>query len=219
LDYIHRRKTMTIIDALQRFPGDLAFVDCDTYFRKSPATLFKHIGPGRSCLHVLEARLLESRTEVDKVLSDLIEQEDFFDTTGSKLSISPNAPMWNSGVVGVNSADIGLMREVLEVSDQMWRKLKVHHIEQFLAGYFLSRNVLSECADTVFHYWPGYIRQPFREKLSGVLSHDVAQPLPIRARRAFANRPRTSPMRWTTVRARSVLRQMGFNVSGMMKSA
>ena len=218
-DYIHRRKTMAIIDALERYPGSLAFIDCDTYFRRSPALLFDRIGPGRSCLHVLEARLLESRTEFDKTLSDAISRIEFFDRAGRPLAISPNAPMWNSGVVGIHSADIDLMREVLDVTDQMWRQVKVHHIEQFLAGYFLARNKLSKCPDIVFHYWPGYMRKPFRKKLPDLLAQDAKLPLAARAKRAYESRPRPPVLRAIEARVRRTLRYFGVPVPGMIKSA
>lgn len=218
-EYKHRRKTVAIMDALRRFPGDLAFVDCDTYFRRSPARLFEQIGPGRSCLHVLEAHLLESRTKVDRLLSNLLKKTAFLDREGEKFYISPNAAMWNSGVVGINSADISLMEDILFTSDQMWSKLKVHHIEQFVTGYFLARNELSECTDTVFHYWPGYIRKSFQKKLPGLLARDATQPLHIRAERAFESRPRTPIVRSIPVHVRGTLRQLGFHVPGVLMSA
>ncbi len=227
-DYIHRRKTMTILDALDRYPGAVAFVDCDTYFRRPPEALFERIAPGRSCLHVLEAKLLESGTAVDRALSDLVKLEAFVDSAGRPIPISPNAPMWNSGVVGVHSKDVGLMRETLHLIDQMWARLKihdlerehkVHHIEQFATGLMLGKNRLSSCRDVVFHYWPDNLRAPFRRILPDLLAESAGKPLGLRAQGAYARRPQADAMRKVKQGLRTGLRSLGVDVPGVSASA
>lgn len=226
-DYVHRRKTMTILDALERYGGSVAFVDCDTYYLRSPEVLFTRIAPGRSCLHLREARLLESGTAVDRGVSELVRRAAFTDLEGRPRSISPDAVMWNSGVVGVHADDIGLMREALHLIDQMWAALKslgieaeighpVHHVEQFATGVALSPNRLSETGDVVFHYWPENLRKPFRTVLPGLLERHAAAPNPSAL---YARRPRADLPRRLKQTTRAVLRRIGLRAPGMRASA
>jgi hypothetical protein len=222
--YVHRRKTMTIIDALSRFPGSVVFVDCDTYFLKPPTKLFDEVGPGRSRLHILEARLLESGDRIDRAISDVVDRNSFQDLSGRPFKISPDAPMWNSGVLGLHSSDAHLMEEALNLIDQMWPKvqdapLPVHHVEQFASGYFLERTRISESHDVVYHYWPEYLRVPFRRRLPGLLAAGAGAPLEVRARVAFAERPRANTFRKIQVGVRTGLRRLGVRVPGIRNNA
>jgi hypothetical protein len=81
------RKTMTVIDALGRFPGSVVFIDRDTYFLRPSGELFD-IGPARSRLHIVEAGLLESRTATDRAISDVVAHHQFRDLNGRVLDIS-----------------------------------------------------------------------------------------------------------------------------------
>lgn len=222
--YVHRRKTMTIIDALSRFPGSVVFVDCDTYFLKPPTKLFDEVGPGRSRLHILEARLLESGDRIDRAISDVVDRNSFQDLGGRPFKISPDAPMWNSGVLGLHSSDAHLMEEALNLIDQMWPKvqdapLPVHHVEQFASGYFLERTRISESHDIVYHYWPEYLRVPFRRRLPVLLAAGAGAPLEERARVAFAERPRANTFRKIQVGVRTGLRRLGVRVPGIRNNA
>jgi hypothetical protein len=222
--YVHRRKTMTIIDALNRFPGSVVFVDCDTYFLKPPAMLFDRVGPGQSRLHIREARLLESRVDIDRVISDAVSQSRFHDLSGLPLDISPDAAMWNSGVLGLHSSDARLMDETLNLIDQMWVTVKdapsvPHHVEQFASGYFLGRTRVSESHRLVYHYWPEYMRNTFRRKLPDLLAATASLPLHERSRSLFAARPRANAYRKILVGTRTALRSIGLRAPGMRTNA
>jgi hypothetical protein len=225
-DYIHRRKTMTVIDALSRFGGAVAFVDCDTYYLKPVDELFSRIGPGRACLHLVEGRLQETKSKVDQSVSKLIRDQTFYGLDGKALTISEDARMWNSGVIGIHYTDAALMNEALYLTDQMWCKLepyapgkKAHHLEQFATGYFLERLHLVECDDVVYHYWPEYLRDPFGERVTALVQprHDLS--LQELADKAFRDRPQADLMRKLKMRIRSALRHIGFRVPGMRNSA
>ena len=113
------------------------------------------------------------RRKADQVtaaaISDVVDRNSFQDLSGRPFKISPDAPMWNSGVLGLHSSDAHLLEEALNLIDQMWPKvqdapLPVHHVEQFASGYFLERTRISESHDIVYHYWPEYLRVPFRRR-------------------------------------------------------
>lgn len=224
--YIHRRKTMMVIDALQRYGGSVAFIDCDTYFLKAPSALFDLIGPGKSCLHIAEGRLKETRTWKNERVSRLIESNCFFDLSGNKLTISPDAMMWNSGVLGVHSSDLRLIREGLNLCDQLWERdqatepadRRVHHLEQFAMGVFLARNKLREASHIVFHYWEQYFREPFAKELEKIDSHMKSMKLPERAYYAYQFKPRGIFKRRVKMGIRTWLRRLGFRVSWLRSS-
>jgi hypothetical protein len=218
--YVHRRKIMTIIDALRRFPGSVVFVDCDTYFQKPPGKLFDQVAPGRSRLHILEARLLESGTRINRAISDVVGRNSFQDLSGRAFRISPDARMWNDGVLGLHSSDAYLMEEALNLSDQIWPKLKdaplhVPSVNQFVSSYFLERNLISESHDIVYHYWPANLRVPFRQRLPELLAAGMGSPLEERARKAFAERPRANTLWKIRMGVRTGLRRLGVRVPGV----
>ena len=218
--YIHRRKTMTIIDALNRFPGAVVFVDSDTYFLKPPARLFDKVGPGLCRLHILEARLLESGTRINRAISEVIDRNTFRDLSGRSFNISPNATMWNSGVLGVHSSEAYLIEEALNLIDQIWPKLQnnplsVHTVDQLAYSYFLERNRVSESYDIVYHYWPANLRAPFRHRLPEILASGKGSPLKERGQIAFAERPQTETLRKVKMGVRAGLRRLGVQVAGI----
>jgi hypothetical protein len=225
-DYIHRRKTMTVIDALERFKGSIAFIDCDTYFLKPVDQLFARIGPGRACLHLIEGRLEETRSAVDQSVSNLVRDNRFTDTEGRVLAISTDGRMWNSGVIGIHHDDLQLIVESLHLTDQMWPKLqpwapgkKAHHLEQFATGYFLERLKLSECDDIVYHYWPEHLRDPFAKKVGHLVHPAQGMSLLDHANYAYQRRPQADLFRKVKMRVREFLRSAGVRVPGIRNSA
>ena len=225
-DYIHRRKTMTVIDALERYKGLVAFVDCDTYFLEPVDQLFMRIAPGHACLHLIEGRLEETRSAVDRSVSELIRDNRFVDTAGMPLAISTDGRMWNSGVIGIHYDDLWLMTEALNLTDQMWPKLKpwapgkkAHHLEQFATGYFLERLKLTECDDIVYHYWPEHLRGPFDKKVGQLVHPARGVSLTDQAEYAFQLRPKADLFRKLKMRIRELLRSAGVRVPGTRNSA
>ena len=225
-EYVHRRKIMAIIDALRCYGNSVAFIDCDTYFLKAPGALFDLIGPGKSCLHIAEGRLKETGTWRNARISQLIESNCFLDLSGNSLNIPPDAMMWNSGVLGVHSSDLPLIREALNLCDQLWERdqvtepaeQRVHHLEQFSMGFFLARNKLREASDIVFHYWQEYLRGPFTKELERIDASLKSMKLPERAYYAYQFKPRAIFRRRVKMGVRTWMRRVGWRVSGVRTS-
>jgi hypothetical protein len=225
-NYIHRRKLMAVIDALERYGGSVAFIDCDTYFQKPAGLLFKMIGPGRSCLHIAEGRLKETRTRQNARISHLIESGEFHDLSGKRLVISPDAMVWNSGVLGVHSSDLPLMQEALNLCDQLWKQDQItepaeeraHTLEQFAVGVFLARNKLSAASNIVFHYWRPYLRGPFAKKLEEGGSDSENVELAGGGEYADKFKPRETIKNALKVFVRTWVRRVGGRVSGLRTS-
>ena len=229
--YKHRRKTACILDALERFAGVILFVDCDTYFIKSPEALFDRIGPGRSCLHALERpNLARSASDIDKALHRLVSTTSFKRPDGGDFAFPPDLPMWNTGVVGLHAADVALIRDTLCLTDQIGTALAdsgletelgapIHHIEQFATGLVLQHNSLSEAIDVVFHYWQEPLRSTFRAQLSGIdfFAGDLSSKTLIR--QMYDQRPRPGFTRRMKQSVRYYLRAMHLPVPGVRASA
>jgi len=165
--YIHRRKIIAVRDALQRFGGRVVFCDTDTYFRKSPRTLFGRLGRGRSLMHIREGRLRSCNGDQ---LAAFLRNHDLRTLAGQRWDLTPESPMFNSGVIGLDEADAPLVDEVIYLADQLYSQVPVFNIEQFaFAACLASGTRLSEAYDTVYHYWR--MSAPFTQHVSRVL-HD-----------------------------------------------
>jgi hypothetical protein len=217
--YIHRRKTMSIIDALSRSSGSVAFIDSDTYFLRSPEDLFDRIGPGRTCLHVLEEHLRRSKTETNAGVGALLASQPFYDQAGHQMRFPADPPVWNTGVLGIHSSDHRLMEDALSLTDQLWDKSHIHHVEQIATGLAFQNTRTSQCRDIVFHYWPDYLRAPFRQRLPALMKQLSREPMNLRPELAFNERPKAPLARRLKVDVLATLRKLSFPVSGTLRSA
>ncbi|WP_375401975.1 hypothetical protein [uncultured Sphingomonas sp.] len=168
-DYIHRRKTCVLIDAIERFGGRIAFLDSDTYFKKSPMRLFDRIGPGRVCFHLCEGFLRSTGTPFDRALDRQLTEHPPSMPSGEVVRVDARTRMWNTGVVGIHAADLATLRDALALSDAIWDGAdpdgpygrKIHHAEQFAMGHAFRRHHIVEAADLVHHYWPATAKREF----------------------------------------------------------
>ncbi len=216
--YIHRRKTMVVLDALRRFPGNVAFVDSDTYFKRSPLLLFDKIGPGRTLLHVREASLKHSRLASDHALFAYLYEHGVRCLDGSVLPISPDDAMWNTGVLGLNTADAVLLEQVAAATNPIWRQVKAYPIEQLLTGFFFRTTRIGSCRQSVYHYWPKPVRIPFGAILAEALKERPGETIMGRAERIYALRPVSSPGTKVKEVVRELSRAVGLSAPGAIKS-
>ena len=194
-DYIHRCKLMAIIEALETYKGKLAFVDTDTYFQRSPMHIFDRIGSGRSCLHVLESIIGLTRSSSAGKIRESFKRHPFTWGDGSKALLGGDSEMWNSGVIGFDYSDIGVLREGLRLSDHLWEHTRAHNCEQFAIGVAARKMTsVSLTWDVVFHYWPKFLKQPFRVRLEETLAETLALPAHLRSQAAFRARLKATPL-------------------------
>lgn len=196
-DYIHRRKLMAIIEALETYKGKLAFIDTDTHFQRSPMHIFDRISSGHSCLHLLEYILCLTRSSNAKKIRDSLKRHPFMWGDGRKASLDGGSEMLNSGVIGIDYSDIGVLREGLRLSDHLWKYTQAHNCEQFAIGVAARQMTsVSLTWDVVFHYWPNFLKQPFRVRLEKTLAEILALPAHLRPQAAFKARLKVTPLQW-----------------------
>ena len=142
-------------------------------------------------MHIREGGISEIDTPLFQRMRDLLQTAELQDGNGNNFRISTDAAMFNAGVIGIDSADAGLLDEVLDLTDQLCELSDLHVLEQFVFSYLLSqRTDLGEAGDLVFHYWPPYLHDPFRERLPQLMTQSKSIPPRQRARHLYAHRPR-----------------------------
>ena len=209
--FAHRRKILALRRALAEADGDkVVLLDGDTWWRRSPTHLAERIGPGRAVLHILEGRIDAICTPQSQSLAAFLASGPFATADGSRLAITPDTPMWNAGVIGLDAADAGLLDEVLEMTDGLLAHGRFHVLEQLAFSRVLAaRTSLRAADDIVFHYWPPYLHRPFREQVVGWMETSASWPLAERAAWCHARRPRPTPLRRVKVVAKRCLQAFG----------
>jgi hypothetical protein len=146
--YNYRAKVLALMKAIDFYQGPVALVDTDTYFRQSPARLFDRVSPQVSVMHKFEYEICNQPywQPVVQQLGDGIEIEG--------VQISPQSPMFNSGVIGVDVSHRSLLDKCLAVLDKVYVLSPIFNVEQFALGVVLNQYTqLSTSADLVWHYW------------------------------------------------------------------
>lgn len=229
-DYLHRRKTCAIIDALERFDAPVAFIDSDTWFRRAPNRMLRRIGPGRAIFHLCEGYVAMTGTPADQALARQLATGTCHLPARPPVTLDRRTRMWNTGVVGIDPSDLPRLRDALALSDAIWAGAdpagaygkKIHHAEQFATGHAFADAELSEAADCVYHYWPQDMKQPFARILpelarSGLADHGLANLAAL-----YAWRPRETGARAWRDRLKMAVRRLalatGLPVKGYRRS-
>ncbi|MBR8834056.1 MAG: hypothetical protein DSM106950_08445 [Stigonema ocellatum SAG 48.90 = DSM 106950] len=147
--YNHRAKICALIKALDHYQAPVILIDTDTYFIDNPAKLFDRVSPQRSVMHAFEDTIndqLYTWQPIIEKLGDGMNRSEFY--------VSPQSPMFNSGVIGVDLANRWLLEKSLTFVDELYSLSPVFNIEQFALGTVLNKyNDLSLSTDIVEHYW------------------------------------------------------------------
>ncbi len=206
----HRRKILALERGLQELGGSVILVDSDTYFTATPSRLFERIKKGRSVLHMVEGNIGTMKEQTHRKLADLLAHKQLVDRGGRLIDFGPLPAMWNSGVVGLDAGDSGLLADVLHLTDEVYRRISIHTAEQFALGHVLGRHTRCAAAsDIVYHYWLPYLRRPFRDRVARILSmHETLPPLE-RAARLWPHRPRPAASRRMKLKIKDVFQSVG----------
>ena len=226
-DYIHRRKTCVILDALARFEAKVAFIDSDTWFAGHPARLFQRVGPGRAALHLCEGFVASTGTPFDAALAQQLRTVPLAMRSGKPVVFTSRTRMWNTGVVAVDPAERAAMFDALELSDALWRTAdpvgaygkKIHHAEQFATGYALRHAKLSETADLVYHYWPVEAKRAFGAILPELVAQGLADPQGQTLARIYRARYREQGVQGWVDAAKMALRRTALALGVPIKGA
>ena len=202
----HRRKIMAIQHALARFDAPTVLLDGDTWLRRSPRELFARIEKGRTIMHIREARIVDIDSPQGAQLNAFLEAERFSWSGAVDGRIPRDRSLWNAGVIGMHPEDVGLLDEVLALTDDFCSRGTLHILEQLAFCLVLAeRTSLVEAQDIVFHYWPPYLHEPFRKVLPPLAEATRALPLEGRIDAYHRHRPRPTVARRLKVIAKRIL--------------
>ena len=209
-NFNHRRKILALRHVLQKYRAPTVLLDADTYIRKHPSELFARIAPGKTLMHIREARIGEIDTPQGHMLADFLRRDRFVDQAGRELAIPLETYLWNAGVVGIDPADSGLVDEVLHLTDQFCARSSLHILEQLAFSFLLAqRTKLGEVPDIIFHYWPPYLHLPFKDVLPKLVADTAGLALPQRIERFYAARPRPTFVRRVKVVLKRIVQAFG----------
>jgi hypothetical protein len=190
-NYNHRRKILSLDHALQHTDSPILLLDGDIWFRKPLIYILPKIGPGRGVMHIREGQISKVRSPMYEQLRQLLLSE-----KGQKTGIPIDAWMWNAGVIGLHPQQRPLLTEVLRLTDLLCEISTLHILEQLAFSWVLSQRIeLKGVSDIVFHYWPPYLRKPFREILPDIMARVRTLPDSERAAFLYSFRPRPNIVR------------------------
>lgn len=157
--YIHRIKPLAIQWAAREATvgtDDLfLYVDSDTVFTRSPASLFDLVAQGCVVLNEREGGLVDSRRQTrSHAKLYRAAQCHEFDVRGTRRHLAPDLGLWNSGVIGFQAAQLALFDEAVDLIDQIFAVLRIHTVEQVaLSAVLQDRGLpLRDSGDVIFHY-------------------------------------------------------------------
>ncbi|HZC16026.1 MAG TPA: hypothetical protein VE309_04625 [Caulobacteraceae bacterium] len=166
LDYRHLYKPLAVLDALRVFHRPIIFLDCDTYVRSGFETdILQKLGGG-AVLNLFERD--NPYPEIDGVTVALPH-------LGLYRYSSTLSRMYNSGVIGVHADATPLFEDVVALIEGLRAAGVLHNnVEQFALSELLRLNAIpiSECHETIVHYWKASHRRYVTAQLEQVLPSD-----------------------------------------------
>lgn len=154
IDFVHRVKLEVMLHALATVGERLLYVDCDTYFRVDPQTLFARIAPGHTLMRVSEGAFSNRSNGIQRKMQAFVRRHTFQLANGETVRIPEHTEMWDAGVIGIHAADTRLIRRALELTDAMYPLYPKHVIEQVAVSFVLqTASAVGAAGDAVYHYW------------------------------------------------------------------
>lgn len=164
--YHFRIKHMVLKEALQNCEKAV-LIDTDTFFRKSPAALFKRIAPGKLLCNAIGQPLSEAPSLPAEMLARL--EQDKHPLTTLRQT--------NSGVIGLMQSDQNLLELSIAWMDELRPMApELYTLEEVcLALAAHGRMELHACTDVIHHYWSR--KAQFRAKVEAWFSKHHMTPL------------------------------------------
>lgn len=149
--FLLRAKIAVMAEIHAEICSNLLFIDTDTILRGRLENIFRGMANGECFLHKREWPLQKGR----KLHPELCPQDlDFALESDTKIQITGETEMWNSGVVGIPTFRGDLLRDALDLCDQYYKIYPGWHVEQFSLSIILQQTGrLRGCRRKIFHYW------------------------------------------------------------------
>lgn len=160
--YHHVMKIFALRHALAHVGGKVCFVDTDTAFRADPQLIFDRISDTSVAMHAHEGQLKDLHS-----WTTLLQKAGH---TEHAKAVYPDAPMFNSGLIGVTSAQDASLEAACALAKALYAIEPVFNIEQFVLGALLGQSADIRLAEDVLeHYW-GYRRYVYHARIPPALA-------------------------------------------------
>lgn len=151
--YNHATKLFAYRFVMGQTHGKVLMLDTDTWFKEHPDQLFARLQPRHSLMHLDEGPL--SQAEYQMAWKDTIMKS----RDGALgYDISDGSHMCNSGVVGMHSADAGLLDQAIELMIALYRISGMFTSEQLALALVLDRETTLHFADDIVEHYYGSAR-------------------------------------------------------------
>lgn len=172
--YNHAMQVFTPHHVLELYHSPTVLIDSDTFFTQHPRLLFDRIGPGRSLLNARE-RLFGESTEW-QALKGKIEP---LGSTLDGVRFSPEAVMYNAGIIGLHPADAELFTKMKSLTAALRGMSDIFTAVQVAASLVMDQNTqVSTCEDVLTHYWG--VSRPYYHYQIDKLFPEIMKGEPIR---------------------------------------
>jgi hypothetical protein len=149
--YNHALQAHSMRHVIQLYGAPTVLIDSDTVLKEHPRRLFERVAPGASLLNAREGRMQELREwpEIARIAAAIRA-----DPEGPPLTA--DSVMYNSGVMGLDPQDAGLLDQVIVRTKAMRAQSSLFTCNQIAASLvFGGLSRLSTCEDLILHYWGG----------------------------------------------------------------
>ena len=179
-----RLKICVIQDCIKKYKSNILFVDADTYYLNNPVNIIDQISNSSTIFHLKEFTLIEGDGYYAKKVKKLVNKYSF-NVQGENFKISLNTEMWNSGVLGISRDSLSLVKNVLELTDDICRKVSYYLAEQFAFSYIFQKNsALIPSNEVIYHYWYPNLKEIYNFHIERFLLENYSMPLPIKSEMA-----------------------------------
>jgi hypothetical protein len=155
INFVHRVKLEVIKDYFATVGDHLFYLDSDTIWTKPVGDLLRLVdkSENKAWMHLCEGKLSGGANPIMKKMANFLERENF-NIGAEPLKISSDSYMWNAGAIGLSRNHSALIDEMLDLTDEMFKKYSKHVIEQFVVSYSLqTRFQLIPTDEFIYHYW------------------------------------------------------------------
>ena len=149
IDYLYRVKTEMLLDFTKNRSGNILYLDTDVVFANRPDTMMQNIAGGKLYMHLMEGRISERSSPMQRKLYNYFSQEE-----RKGLSLQ-HTEMWNSGVIGFNTGNKEVLTRTLAFMDKYYPSdHSIRVFEQFATSVAaMAYAPIKTAAPYLLHYW------------------------------------------------------------------
>ncbi len=172
--YMHRLKTVVILDALERYKGNVVFCDSDMFAKNNINKRIRDIRDDTIVVFCIEKLISEYRigsSDIYRIIKTPFIQKYQREILDSCIV--------NSGVIGISYNNKSVIAENLAIMDEGLRIIDCHIWEQLALSIAIHQSGLRvlTCDEFLHHYWDQ--RDEYTAAISPIIRHIEGKNMPI----------------------------------------